>query len=103
MALVLQLLASSGKRISELAQNLGSYVIVKSKGNIARNFDVKLARLRERLSKQKITTVDGVRVDFNNGWVHIRKSNTEPIYRLIAEARTKREARALMAYIKGLL
>jgi len=103
MALVLQALAAGGKKISELAQNLGSYTIVKSKGNIARNFDVKLARLREKLSDQKITTVDGVRVDFINGWVHIRKSNTEPVYRLIVEARTKGEARGLMSKVKGLL
>lgn len=100
MALMLQLMAKTKKTISRLAQNLGEYVIVKSKGNITKGFDVKLRRLQEKLSAQKITTVDGVRVDFNNGWVHIRKSNTEPIFRLIAEAETKKEAMSLIRFIR---
>jgi len=100
MALLLQLMARSKKPISRLAQNLGEYVIVKSKGNISKGFDVKLKRLQQKLSARKITTVDGVRVDFNNGWVHIRKSNTEPIFRLIAEAETKKEAHSLIRFIR---
>jgi phosphomannomutase len=100
MALVLQLMAKAGRPISRLAQNLGEYVIVKSKGNISKGFDVKLKRLQQKLSARKITTVDGVRVDFNNGWVHIRKSNTEPIYRLIAEAETKKQAQSLIRFIR---
>jgi phosphomannomutase len=100
MALVLQLMAGSKKRISELAKGLGEYTIVKTKGNTSSNFEFKLSRLQKELSNQKISTVDGVRVDFNNGWVHIRKSNTEPIFRLIAEARTKKEASALIKFIR---
>jgi phosphomannomutase len=100
MALVLQSMADSKKPVSELAGGIGPYVILKSKGNIDAKFDVKLSRLQKQLADQKISTVDGVRVDFNNGWVHIRKSNTEPIYRLISEAGTKKEARELIAYIK---
>jgi len=103
MALILQLMAQTGKPISELADNLGRYVIVKSKGNINKDFDVKLNRLQKKLSEHKITTVDGVRVDFNNGWVHIRKSNTEPVYRLIAEASTIKEARSLIRFIRDKL
>ncbi|MBD3216705.1 MAG: phosphoglucosamine mutase [candidate division Zixibacteria bacterium] len=100
MALVLQSMADRKKPISELAGEIGPYVILKGKGNIDAKFDVKLSRLQKQLSDQKISTVDGVRVDFNNGWVHIRRSNTEPIYRLISEAGTKKEARELITYIK---
>lgn len=103
MALVLSALAESKKSVSEYVDEMGKYVIVKSKGNITKGFDVKLNGLRKKLTAQKITTVDGIRVDFNNGWVHIRKSNTEPIYRLIAEAKTKKEANALIKFIKDKL
>ena len=100
MALILQHMAQSGKSIAQLAYSIGEYVIVKSKGNLTPQFELKLTRLQKKLSSQKITTVDGVRVDFNNGWVHIRKSNTEPIYRLIAEARTRKEANSLIKFIR---
>jgi phosphomannomutase len=100
MALVLQLMAGSKNRISNLAKGLGEYTIVKTKGNMSSNFEFKLSRLQKELSDRKISTVDGLRVDFNNGWVHIRKSNTEPIFRLIAEAKTRKEANALINFIK---
>jgi len=100
IALILQMMATSRKSISQLVYKIGEYTIVKSKGNLTKDFELKLKKLQKKLHKQKITTVDGVRVDFNNGWVHIRKSNTEPIYRLIAEARTKREANALIKFIR---
>jgi phosphomannomutase len=100
MALILQHMADKKKTISELAASIGPYEIMKSKGNIDSKFDVKLNKLQRELADQEISTVDGVRVDFNYGWVHIRRSNTEPIYRLISEAGTKKEARELIALIK---
>jgi len=100
MALVLMHLARQKSTVSELTESLGHYVIVKSKGNMTSRFDVKLSKLGEKLTDQKISTVDGVRVDFDNGWVHVRKSNTEPIFRLIAEARTKKDADSLIRFIK---
>ncbi len=100
MALILQHMADKKKKISELAGSIGPYAIMKSKGNIDSKFDVKLNRLQRELVDQEISTVDGVRVDFNYGWVHIRRSNTEPIYRLISEAGTKKEAQELIALIK---
>lgn len=100
MALVLQHMAESKRHVSELAGDIGEFTIVKTKGNMSSDFEFKLSRLQKELSDKKISTVDGVRVDFNNGWVHIRKSNTEPIFRLIAEASTKKEANALINFIK---
>ncbi|HEQ98514.1 MAG TPA: phosphoglucosamine mutase [candidate division Zixibacteria bacterium] len=100
MALILQYMADNKKGISELAGSIGPYTILKSKGNIDSKFDVKLKKLQRELADQKISTVDGVRVDFNNGWVHIRRSNTEPIYRLISEAGTRKEARELITFIQ---
>ena len=55
---------------------------------------------------EEVTTIDGVKIDFADKWVHLRKSNTEPIIRVYAEARTKAEAEALadelIAFIQGL-
>jgi phosphomannomutase len=48
-----------------------------------------------RFKDEKITTIDGVKIDFEEGWVHLRKSNTEPIVRVYSEAATKAEAEAL--------
>ncbi len=100
MALVLMKMAKTKLKVSELVDSLGHYVIVKSKGNMSSGFDVKLSKLGEKLTDQKISTVDGVRVDFDNGWVHVRRSNTEPIYRIIAEARAKKDADSLISFIK---
>ena len=53
------------------------------------------ARLPKIYKDEKITTIDGVKIDFDNGWVHLRKSNTEPIIRVYSEARSAQEARDL--------
>jgi phosphomannomutase len=57
--------------------------------------DSLLARLAARHAGGRVSTVDGVKVDLDEGWVHVRKSNTEPIVRIYAEARTSEEAGAL--------
>jgi phosphomannomutase len=55
-----------------------------------------LQLVREEFASQRVSDVDGVRVDFNDGWVHLRPSNTEPILRLIAEADSEIRARAFI-------
>ncbi|HEY4611359.1 MAG TPA: phosphoglucosamine mutase, partial [Bacteroidota bacterium] len=94
IALVLQYLADFGGPISGLKKTLPQYEITKGRvtfGTMDAN-----ERLRQIMTtysnKGRISTLDGVKIDFDNSWVHLRKSNTEPIIRIIAEAPTKVQA-----------
>ncbi len=92
IALTLQHLTDYGKSISELKDELPQYFISKMKIELTTNPDTVIQKLAEKFSDQTINTDDGLRVDFKDHWVHFRKSNTEPIVRIITEARTKTEA-----------
>ncbi|MEZ4701332.1 MAG: phosphoglucosamine mutase [Rhodothermales bacterium] len=96
VAMVLQHLADEGLSMSALRERLPRYAIVKDRlplGNS--NPDDVLAKLAERHKNDRISTVDGLKIDFEDGWVHLRKSNTEPIVRIYAEAATEAEAQAI--------
>ncbi|MCE7858052.1 MAG: phosphoglucosamine mutase, partial [Ignavibacteria bacterium CHB3] len=86
IALTLQYLSDYGKSISELKKELPQYFIVKKKIEVTKNPDEVISKLTDNFSNQKINTEDGLRVDFDDHWVHFRKSNTEPIVRIIVEA-----------------
>ena len=98
VALFLTLLAKSGKKASELRKTYPEYVISKNRKDLTPDMDVdallaKVAKLYNGMAGvEKVTTIDGVKIDFADGWVHLRKSNTEPIVRIYSEAAT--EARA---------
>jgi len=79
--------------------------IVKLKTDIgALNPDKLLSAIASRYENERISTIDGVKIDFDEGWVHMRKSNTEPIIRVYAEAATQSEATALgTRFMKELL
>jgi len=96
MALILQYLAESGKSISQLASELPQYFVVKEKAVIKRNFERNLTRLKRKYSGGKINSLDGLRIDYDDFWLQVRKSNTEPQARIIAEARSKHEASKLV-------
>ncbi len=98
IALILELLAKQQKPLSALVDNLPRYAIVKDKITLdgSLDTDAALARLRDRFADQRLDTQDGVRIDWPDRWVHVRPSNTEPILRLIAEARDEPAARALI-------
>ncbi len=96
MALILFLMTLEEKTISDIMKTLPEYVMVKNKveakvDNLADEVE-KLSEIKEPID---IITDDGVKLKFENSWVHIRKSNTEPIVRVIAEAETKEEAQVL--------
>ncbi len=96
IALTLQALLEHGGTMKELKASLPQYEMVKKKVSIAgMNPDEILARLQEKYKDQDINTLDGLKIDFEKSWVHLRKSNTEPIMRVIAEAPSKEEAEAL--------
>lgn len=88
IGLVLDLLAFSGKKLSDLLNEMPSYVMLKTKFNI-QHLDVKtiIPKIVKDFSKGKIDRRDGVKCDFDDFWFHIRASNTEPIVRLVIEAR----------------
>ncbi len=104
IALALENLAEFGGTLSEYKKTLPSLEIVKKKIGIGkRKPDAVIEMLKDRFSKFKINTDDGLKVDAPDYWIHIRKSNTEPVMRIIAEARTKREAEIHIAEIEHIM
>jgi phosphomannomutase len=103
MALILEYLAESKKTITDLAAELPGYFMIKKKGKLTKDFEKNQARLQRKYAKEKINLIDGVRIDFEDSWIHIRKSNTEPIFRIIAEAESKRKAKKLVSEVLKIL
>lgn len=105
VALFLTLLAKSGKKVSELRATYPAYEIAKNKIELTPELDVDaiLQAVKERYAGEHITDIDGVKIDFNDSWVHLRKSNTEPIIRIYSEAHTMEEADALAESIKAVI
>lgn len=105
VALFLTLLAKSGKKVSELKKTYPPYEIAKNKVELTPEIDVDaiLNKMKEIYADEKITDVDGVKIDFEDSWVHLRKSNTEPIIRIYAEASTMEDAERLGEDVKGVI
>lgn len=94
IALFLTHLAKSGRRISELRAAYPQYYMSKNKIVLTPGLDVDnlLAAMQQRYRDVPHSTIDGLKIDFENEWVHLRKSNTEPIIRIYSEAPTPEEA-----------
>lgn len=105
VALFLTLLAKSGKKVSELKKTYPEYAIAKNKIELTPdiNVDAILAAVKERYSNETVTDIDGVKIDFPDSWVHLRKSNTEPIIRIYSEAPTMEQANELAGQIKEVI
>lgn len=103
VALFLSLLAHSRMKVSELRKTYPDYCISKNRIDLTPEMDVDalLERIKKLYTSERITTIDGVKIDFADGWVHLRKSNTEPIIRIYSEAHTTEEADALAQKIKN--
>jgi len=109
-ALFLSALAKSQKKISEFKAQLPEYFMVKDKIALSPDLDLVelLKQIKENYKKEKIIDIDGVRIDWSDSWVHLRASNTEPIIRIYAEAKTFSTAtkkvddikNEILAYIK---
>lgn len=96
IAMVLQLLAERKLSSSEYRAGLKDYVMSKNKIQLdGLDADAVLREVESHYKKLNPNTVDGVKVDFEDGWVHLRKSNTEPIIRVYSEAPTRKRAREL--------
>ena len=103
MAFMLQLMLETGKTVSELAAEIPTYQMSKQKVTMSKRG---VAAVLKRIAEEKalhVDTRDGVKLDFADGWVHVRPSNTEPIVRVYAEARTAERADELAGTYKSLL
>lgn len=89
IALTLQNLCENNISISQLKASLPEYFVSKKKIELTKSPDEVIKNLIDKYSKEKINTEDGLRIDFDDYWVHLRKSNTEPIIRIIVEAKTQ--------------
>lgn len=105
VALFLSLLAKSGKKVSELKKTYPAYAIAKNKIELTPSIDVDaiLDAVKVKYSSETITDIDGVKIDFADSWVHLRKSNTEPIIRIYSEASTMEKADELAQQIKDVI
>jgi phosphomannomutase len=87
IALVLQLMAETGKTISRLVGEIGGYYMSKNKFSAEQNQAQKiLALAKKTFTRAKLNETDGCRFDFDDGWLHLRTSNTEPVMRYVVEA-----------------
>ena len=97
IALFLSHMAHKDMKVSELRRTYPEYCISKNRIDLTPDTDVDaiLARVKELYKNERVNDKDGVKIDFADGWVHLRKSNTEPIIRVYSEAATMAEANAL--------
>lgn len=97
IALFLTHLAVSGKTIKELRATYPNYYISKNKIELGEDVDVKhvFEQIKAKYAAQPINTEDGLRIDFDNNWVHLRTSNTEPIIRIYSESGSEEMANEL--------
>ena len=107
-ALFLTYLAEKGMKMTELRKTYPAYFASKNKIQLTPAIDVDkvLVEMKGRYAHEQVTDIDGVKIDFAENWVHLRKSNTEPIIRVYTEAKSMEEAEALaqkfMAEIKSI-
>ncbi len=96
-ALFLMLLAEKGIKVSELRNSYPAYFMSKKKIQLIPelNVDELLVHMAQKYSGEQVSTIDGVKIDFDSSWVHLRKSNTEPIIRIYTEAPSQDEADSL--------
>ena len=97
IALFLSLLSEKKQRVSTLKASFPQYFMSKKKVNLKPNLDVDslLKKISMQYQEDQPNTIDGVKIDFKDSWIHLRKSNTEPIIRIYTEATSLADAEAL--------
>ena len=92
-------------KVSELRASYPSYFISKQRVDLTPSIDVDviLNKVKEKFHNEEINDIDGVKIDFADKWVHLRKSNTEPIIRIYSEASTQEKADELGAEIIAII
>ncbi len=103
MTLILELMTRTGKSISQIVSAIPRYAMIKTKFSATRpQADDLVRKVKLEFADQKLDSSDGVRIDWPEGWVHVRPSNTEPIARVIAEAADEKTACDLIARVERL-
>ena len=104
MAQVLDLMVATGKPVSELVACLPSLSMIKDKMTLSKTeLDASIGKLQESMQADTVSLEDGVRLDWSDGWLLLRASNTEPLVRLIAEAPTREQAQGMIARAKEIM
>jgi phosphomannomutase len=105
IALFLTQLTKENTTVSALKSKYPNWLMRKDKITLSKTTDTDalLKKIATHFSDEQVTTIDGVKVDFPQGWIHIRKSNTEPIIRIYAEAKTESELDQLVTAIETLV
>lgn len=105
-AMILQLLAERDQKASDYRSSLPSYEMIKQKIELSElgvDADQLLDNVLKAFKKQNPSTIDGVKIDFEDGWVHFRKSNTEPIVRVYSEAQTRKKAEEIAGRVLSIV
>ena len=105
IGLFLSLFVERGLKASQLLDTYPKYYMLKEKVNISSelNVDKILKKIAKKYINEKVDLVDGVRIDFTQSWVQLRKSNTEPIIRIYSEAKTMEKCEELVKEIETLI
>lgn len=105
IGLFLSYLAHRKMKVSELRATYPAYYMAKNRVDLTPDVDIDavFSKVKELYAGEKITNIDGVKIDFTDKWVHLRKSNTEPIIRVYSEARTMEEADAIGKQVMSLI
>lgn len=105
IALFLSHIANENIRVSKLKERYTSYVMYKKKIDLSSswNADVLLDTIATSFEDARVTTIDGVKIDFDDSWIHLRKSNTEPIIRLYAEAKSQDKIKAKIEKVEAII
>lgn len=105
IAYILEMMAERGKTISGLVDDLPRYSMKKGKVKIGKtNVATSIKKIKTQFKQEKISELDGLRIDFirkgqfQGGWVHLRSSNTEPIFRVISEGRDEKQAKMIYSH-----
>ena len=111
IAYILELMAERNKKLSEIMKEMPQYFMKKGKVTLKKDAPIKdiMSRISESFSTEKISQLDDLRVDFTkhgdfrNGWVHLRSSNTEPVFRIIAESDSPDKTEKIYRHFAGLI
>lgn len=103
MVVFLSLLAEKNMKASQLKATYPSYEIIKDKIELSAELDLEVifSKLKNKFSGERLNEIDGLKIDFIDGWVHMRASNTEPIVRIYCEAKDIMTAQSLINKVKA--
>jgi phosphomannomutase len=105
IALFLSFLAQTEESVSALKARYPQYEMIKDKIELDKDLDLKelLNKIKQHYQGENITDIDGIKIDWEDSWLHLRASNTEPIIRIYAEAKTKEKTEEKVREIKDFL